>query len=907
MSSEAGRGMLPRAGLFLFDSLRAKQESSPGFSATVLASYLEIYNETLFDLLGRGQADKQELNVRVHPVLGPIVPDLTECPMQSCEEAFELFDFGAKRRAVAASNMNANSSRSHAIFTMQIRMQVATGSGQTDSQARVHFVDLAGSERQKKTACEGAQLKEGISINQSLTVLGRVISALTSSGIPPFRDSKLTILLKDALMGNSRTMFLACISPASYNTEETIATLEFVSRCKLVTTAAKKNEQSKEDFIAKLRLEKEEMEALLQQERLRTEDLCKQLELELQRAGQAELAVGQAVNEKEATESQMRRLKTEHDEKLRQTAQKLEEMKQQELEQLELAKQNELQSRLQEEEIAHQARHQELQAQQQDLQAQINAMKVEIEKAGDTQLAADRAQNEKERLEKQLDECQAKHAEELQQEKLRLQALKANELRSLETCQQAELRLRLEEIQIEHQARQQELEAQIEALKAVQQSWELDKTDIKARSKSLHAQRTAELSMLGLGTDGKDMTDAPRLINLHPDPALEGCLLYYLRLGETTLGSDNELCDIKLHGLSVGPEACVISNRDNQRLMARCIKGALVRVNGQKLCENEQELGEQELQDGDRLAIGRAYIFQVKIPMAVRSGGAGSTQHYTEAETAFEKAMEEISSRLQVDPEWESGLQRVVRFVKSEFGTEAASKLLEKAKRASEQIDQGNELLKDRPDSQNRIERFELSVMFDSRGVPEVLVVARKPRLLRGQESWGSKMISLSEFLPPDSGLSISGKERDQEPSAGIWEIGRFQDEYLPALRESVLDSCLGSSRIRYTIVSRQHLYSHGDTYYTIQVVDGNEDSVHRKCYNDFQDWDKFLKQRSPKLSGILPPLPDQGTVGVRALVGSTSFLDRRQHGLQRYLDVLAQHVCKDTVKTYFLGRGVEQ
>merc|ERR1712232_1092875 len=115
--------------------------------------------------------------------------------------------------------------------------------------------DLAGSERQKKTEAAGERLKEAVGINQSLTTLGRVISELTKPGqksLPPFRDSKLTLFLKDALMG-SRTELLACISPSEFNLEETISTLEFASRCKLVTTKAEKNEMSKADVITKLK------------------------------------------------------------------------------------------------------------------------------------------------------------------------------------------------------------------------------------------------------------------------------------------------------------------------------------------------------------------------------------------------------------------------------------------------------------------------------------------------------------------------------------------------------------------------------------------------------------------------------------------------------------------------------
>ncbi|CAE7297773.1 unc-104 [Symbiodinium sp. CCMP2592] len=245
VDSKVEQGILPRACIRLFSMLEDRRQEK-GFEATVLASYLEIYNEKIFDLLTGGHPG--ELQVRNHPELGPIVPHLTECPVESFEEAYELLDFGAKRRAVAATQMNATSSRSHAVFTLQVRMVMAKPGGRIESQAKIHFVDLAGSERQKKSGAAGERLKEGIGINLSLTTLGRVISELAKPGarsVPAFRDSKLTLLLKDALMGNSRTELLACVSPSSFNLEETVSTLEFASRCKLVKTSAMKNEQSK--------------------------------------------------------------------------------------------------------------------------------------------------------------------------------------------------------------------------------------------------------------------------------------------------------------------------------------------------------------------------------------------------------------------------------------------------------------------------------------------------------------------------------------------------------------------------------------------------------------------------------------------------------------------------------------
>lgn len=292
--NEAEQGILPRACTRLFSRIQEARQEESGFEATVLASYLEIYNEKIYDLLTGGDAG--ELQVRNHPDLGPIVPHLTECPVESFEEAHELLDFGAKRRAVGATQMNATSSRSHAVFTLQVRMVTSRPGGHIESQAKVHFVDLAGSERQKKTGAAGERLKEGIGINLSLTTLGRVISELTKPGtrsVPAFRESKLTLLLKDALMGNSRTELLACISPSLFNLEETVSTLEFAARCKLVKTSAVKNEQSKTDVIQRLTDEKAVIEDQLRQERLQREELSRQLQAleEKQKAAERALEV----------------------------------------------------------------------------------------------------------------------------------------------------------------------------------------------------------------------------------------------------------------------------------------------------------------------------------------------------------------------------------------------------------------------------------------------------------------------------------------------------------------------------------------------------------------------------------------------------------------------------------------
>merc|ERR1719160_1170014 len=170
--------------------------------------------------------------------------------------------------------MNATSSRSHAVFT--VKVQHLDGPKPIDPDkdnrkalnAKINLVDLAGSERQSKTGAEGATLKEGCAINQSLRALGMVIKELSESigkkgATVPFRASKLTFLLKNSLSGNSKTYMIAAISPASDNTEETISTLRFASSVKQIKTVATQNKDKKDEMIDNLNDEIKKLKAAL--------------------------------------------------------------------------------------------------------------------------------------------------------------------------------------------------------------------------------------------------------------------------------------------------------------------------------------------------------------------------------------------------------------------------------------------------------------------------------------------------------------------------------------------------------------------------------------------------------------------------------------------------------------------
>jgi hypothetical protein len=164
----------------------------------------------------------------------------------SSADLLSLLAEGASRRAVGETNMNAASSRSHAVLTLRLSLTYGSsggsGKGLTRS-SKLHLIDLAGSERADSTGAAGERLKEGAQINKSLSALGNVITALTTSGRShvPYRDSKLTRLLQDSLGGNCVTVMLCCVSPAASSYDETLASLRFAQRAKLVKNVARIN------------------------------------------------------------------------------------------------------------------------------------------------------------------------------------------------------------------------------------------------------------------------------------------------------------------------------------------------------------------------------------------------------------------------------------------------------------------------------------------------------------------------------------------------------------------------------------------------------------------------------------------------------------------------------------------
>jgi kinesin family protein 4/21/27 len=247
-------GLLPRAVYALFEGLATQQQAtdtvnSGSYSYTVTLQFLEVYGDEIRDLLGHGMMGQGKLTVReYHDEPEVVGAECMTCP--TAAHAIKAVAQGSLRRVTAATAMNATSSRSHALLTVGVRQEWrnVNGDGDDDSdnnnntivkQSKFHFCDLAGSERQKRTLAEGQRLKEGIHINQGLLVLGNVISALASqSSHVPYRDSKLTRLLRGSLGGNHQTLMIACVAGNQANVDESLNCLRYANRAKNIRNSA---------------------------------------------------------------------------------------------------------------------------------------------------------------------------------------------------------------------------------------------------------------------------------------------------------------------------------------------------------------------------------------------------------------------------------------------------------------------------------------------------------------------------------------------------------------------------------------------------------------------------------------------------------------------------------------------
>ncbi|XP_061819739.2 kinesin-like protein KIFC3 isoform X1 [Nerophis lumbriciformis] len=223
-------GLNPRALRLLFSEVMDK---SPDWEYKISVSMVEIYNETLRDLLGHNISDKLDIKMNPDGSGQLYVPGLTQVQVQSPEDINKVLELGQVSRATACTNLNDHSSRSHALLIVYVSgLNATTGSC---TQGKLNLVDLAGSERIRKSGAEGGRLREAQCINKSLAALGDVINALRSKHAHvPFRNSRLTYLLQDSLGGDSKTLMMVQVSPLLGNLSESLCSLKFAQRVRNV-------------------------------------------------------------------------------------------------------------------------------------------------------------------------------------------------------------------------------------------------------------------------------------------------------------------------------------------------------------------------------------------------------------------------------------------------------------------------------------------------------------------------------------------------------------------------------------------------------------------------------------------------------------------------------------------------
>ncbi len=247
-------GIIPRMIRYVFNYILHSKEE---VEFTVKVSMIEIYMEKIRDLI---DTKRSNLNIREDRVKGVYIEDLSEHYVGNDMEVLELMKIGSDNRAIAATNMNDHSSRSHSIFIMTIHQNNLKDS--VAKTGKLYLVDLAGSEKISKTGATGHTLEEAKMINRSLTCLGMVINNLTDgkSTYIPYRDSKLTRVLSESLGGNAKTTLIITCSPSTYNESETLSTLRFGLRAKKIKNKPKIN---KEVTVAELKLEIDRLERFL--------------------------------------------------------------------------------------------------------------------------------------------------------------------------------------------------------------------------------------------------------------------------------------------------------------------------------------------------------------------------------------------------------------------------------------------------------------------------------------------------------------------------------------------------------------------------------------------------------------------------------------------------------------------
>ena len=267
----ANKGIVPISCEEIFK--RISENKDPSFHYEVEVSMLEIYNEKVQDLLVPiNKRPPSGLKIRESKALGVFVSDLTKYPVASYEEISNKMEEGYQNRTIGSTLMNNTSSRAHTIVTVEFKQVQAVGKTKSEKLSKINLVDLAGSERANSTGATGERLKEGCNINKSLLILGNVINTLADKALgkkkdvlPPYRDSALTRILQNALGGNSKTVMICALSPASINYEETLSTLRYADRAKKIQNKAVVNESEHDKVVRLLKEENNDLKKKIEE------------------------------------------------------------------------------------------------------------------------------------------------------------------------------------------------------------------------------------------------------------------------------------------------------------------------------------------------------------------------------------------------------------------------------------------------------------------------------------------------------------------------------------------------------------------------------------------------------------------------------------------------------------------
>jgi len=304
IEDENQKGIIPRIADSIFDKI-AKGDENIEFTLSV--SYMEIYMETIRDLLTIDPESGKNLTVHEDKTSGVHVRNLSKVYIGSSKELYSVLQRGSDLRATSSTEMNMESSRSHAIFQLNLT-QIDQLDGNT-KRSKLFLVDLAGSEKVSKTGASGQTLEEAKKINSSLSALGNVINALTDtkSSHVPYRDSKLTRILQESIGGNSRTSLIINCSPSNSNLQETISTLRFGTRAKKIKNKAHiNNEPSGLELMKQI----ENLKKYNEDQESRNRELMMELELWKSGAKKAE------VSEEDRLKDEQRDKKLQESEKM---------------------------------------------------------------------------------------------------------------------------------------------------------------------------------------------------------------------------------------------------------------------------------------------------------------------------------------------------------------------------------------------------------------------------------------------------------------------------------------------------------------------------------------------------------------------------------------------------------------